>query len=149
MKATLNRCVVRRDLNCSRHGAVLIYAVNLLQKVGDATLNAKLRYYFSRDTGCLPINIDVGHMFTNVDHTQGIHAVGEALQFPGTVYDRVMQFILCLIVNGVFWPLALQWAGTKQLIMLIYSENPLIEQGLSHDMSDKRECRNIESMTYR
>ena len=32
---------------------------------------------------------------------------------------------------------------------MYYSQNLLIRQGLSHDnMSDKRECRNIESVTY-
>ena len=39
---------------------------------------------------------------------------------------------------------------TWSLIKCWYSQNPLIRQGLSHDnMSDKRECRNIESVRYR
>ena len=44
MKATLNRCVFRRDLKFSRDDAILISAGNLFHKVGVATLNATGRW---------------------------------------------------------------------------------------------------------
>jgi len=44
VKATLNRCVFRRDLKFSRDDAFLIFAGNLFHKVGAATLNAQTPY---------------------------------------------------------------------------------------------------------
>jgi len=45
VKTTLNRCVFRRDLKCSRDDG------NLFHKVGAATLKAQSPYDLSRDTG--------------------------------------------------------------------------------------------------
>ena len=41
MKATLSKCVFRKDLKYSRDDAFLISAGNLFHKVGAATLNAQ------------------------------------------------------------------------------------------------------------
>ena len=49
MKATLNRCVFRRDLKFPRDDVFLISAGNLFHKVGAATLNAQSPYDLSRD----------------------------------------------------------------------------------------------------
>ena len=49
VKATLNRCVFRRDLKFLRDDAFLIVAGNLFHKVGAATLNAQSPYDLSRD----------------------------------------------------------------------------------------------------
>ena len=51
MKATLNTCVFRRDLNFPRDDAFLIFAGNLFHKVGAATLNGQSPNDLSRDTG--------------------------------------------------------------------------------------------------
>jgi len=51
VKATLNRCVFRRDLKFPRDDAFLIFAGNLFRKVEAATLNAQSPYDLSRDTG--------------------------------------------------------------------------------------------------
>ena len=51
VKATLNRCVFRRNLKFSRDDAFLIFAGNLFHKVGAATLNAQSPYDLSQDTG--------------------------------------------------------------------------------------------------
>ena len=47
MKATLNRCVFRRDLKFSRDDTFLISAGNLFHKVGAAPLNAQSPYDLS------------------------------------------------------------------------------------------------------
>jgi len=49
VKATLNRCVFRRDLRFSREDTFLISASNIFHKVGAATLNAQSPYDLSRD----------------------------------------------------------------------------------------------------
>ena len=51
VKATLNSCVARIELKCSRDDAFLIFAGNLFHKVGAATVNAQSPYDLSRDTG--------------------------------------------------------------------------------------------------
>ena len=59
MKATLNRCVFRRDLKFPRDDEFLIFAGNLSHKLGAATLNAQSPYDLSRDTGtCNSIWLD-------------------------------------------------------------------------------------------
>ena len=59
----------------------------------------------------------------------------------GCLYERVLY-------GGSLWfsnRLYFMFKSTSHL--LIYSENPLNRQGLSHDnMLDKRECWNIESL---
>ena len=50
----------------------------------------------------------------------------------------------------VLWKILTHVFRTTRIVTkIVYSQNSLIRQGLSHDsISDKRECRNIESVTY-
>ena len=61
VKATLNRCVFRRDLKFSRDDAFLIFAGNLFHKVGAASLNAQSPYDLRRDIGTCNSNVVKDH----------------------------------------------------------------------------------------
>ena len=58
-------------------------------------------------------------VYINTDHAKGLHAVSEALQFRGTLYEGIMQLlelslkiaIFSLPGNGIFTPLPLQTPG--------------------------------------
>ena len=52
MSVALNKCVFRTYLKVSRDDAFLIFAGNLFQKVGVATLNTQSPHDLTRDTCC-------------------------------------------------------------------------------------------------